>query len=511
MGKRAIIEQRRKAVRLLETTEWTELYDFMARIVRFFLDEEVNVEELCAADGGEIPLQDWISEENVLSLRDIDISAKTYLQLADALQVADEVACGKREGFLWKEKMDWAEVRDIDSLNSESSSRETNILLLPRYKCMWEGASRDKNHRMDVNSLLENSFFVEMKDGKVEGKYTIRNHILNPALFGICMREEVVPYLPIAVSPLTGKIKRDKKKWPKYVIRENGINVNYFGIKDLYEPGQEAQVEQYIERAVCVADKAGNKILVFPEMFGTAKMKEQVIEFLKGKMLKSLYFIVFPSIWEQGEDNKNHNTAYVIDSNGKEWFGQEKLKRYPMKDKDEKKIFLEDIAEGREIHLIYGENYGCIGIAICRSELDRETRDILLQKLNVKLVLCPSWSTGHYEFERSILAGIEMTCNVVWCNTCSALENAGTKGSEKEANKEQVVAIITTFGKNRTLSTMSLDDCRYTVSSECRTDCKGGCVFSGRIYGIEYNKEGKCDDGESSENIIGEEVSANIE
>ena len=424
------------------------------------------------------------------------------------MQLADEMACSKREDFLWREKLDWAETRDMDGLNSEKSRRETNILLLPRYRCMWEGMSRDKNHKMDINSLLENSFYVEVEDGKVEGKYIVRNHILNPAFFGICMREEVVPYLPIAVSPLTNRIKLDEKKCQKYVIQNKDIDVNYFRIKDFYEQSQEMQVTQYIKHAVRKADEEGDKILVFPEMLGTTKMKERIEEFISGEELKSLQFIVFPSIWEQWEDRKNHNTAYVIDSNGKEWFGQEKLKRYPMEDGE--KIFLEDIAEGEEIHLVLGENYGCIGIAICRSELDCETRDILVRKLNVKLILCPSWSTGNYEFERSILAGIEMTCNVAWCNTCSALEPAEAVASKKDAQEEQVVAIITTFGKNREFSTMSLGDCRYT-NSACETDCKGGCVFSGKIYGIEYNKEDEWDDRESIRSSTGEAFSGDVQ
>lgn len=138
-----------------------------------------------------------------------------------------------------------------------------------------------------------------------------------------------------------------------------------------------------------------------------------------------------------------------------------------------------------------------MAIAICRSELDQNIRDLLVKRLNTKLILCPSWSEGSsYEFETSFLAGAEMACNVAWCNTCSAMKNKNQKENDygEKTQDEQTVGIITVFGKNKKRNKLSLDECRFT-NGDCRNQCEGGCIFSKRIYGIvpRENKEEEYD------------------
>lgn len=239
----------------------------------------------------------------------------------------------------------------------------------------------------------------------------------------------------------------------------------------------QAKLTEYIEKVVRRADENGNKILVFPEMLGTVGMKNSLIESIRNVSLSNLHFIVFPSIWECKGRHRNHNTAYVIDYEGNEWFGQEKLRRFPWEKDNE--TFLEDIIEGEEIHIIHCEGYGSIAVAVCRSELDWKVRDLLMQKLNVKLILCPSWTEGRHEFECSIMTGLEHKCNVVWCNTCSALEI--------DKDIPRTVGIITTFGKNKNFSNMSLTDCKFPENN-CLKKCEDGCFYSGRIYGTDYRE-----------------------
>ncbi len=480
-----------RLIDLLDAADVTELYDFMARIIRFFLDrEDISIDALYAgaAEREEALYWDWMLDGNEDSLMCIDIDEKPDLLLLDALQQADQLACEKREDFLWEEGVLAPGIRYMDGLNGEKNREKTNILLLPRYKCIWEGESREEHHRIDINSLLEDSFYVEIEDGKVDGKYTVAVHFLNPHFFDICMKEENTLFLSLAVSPVTDRVKIDGRNCRKYVEEDNGIKVGWFVIHDLYDGQMEETVTQSVKTAVSRADENGDQILVFPEMLGTEAMKESVVEYIKSEEKSHLQFVVFPSIWEFRENHEGHNTAYFIDGNGNEWFGQEKLRRFPLRDK-KNKIFWEDIEEGKEIHLVYGKRYGCMAIAICRSELDQNIRDMLMKRLNVKLVLCPSWSSGSsYEFETSFLTGAEMSCNVAWCNTCSALV------SEKQQD-EQIVGIVTAFGKNREKSKLSLDERRLT-NSDCRIGCEGGCIFSKRIYGIDSKKrkEGESND-----------------
>lgn len=485
---------------LFETAEVLELYDFMACIIRSFLDRtDISIDALYAeaAEDEKDIYWDWQLNGNEDSLLDIDIHEKPDIELLDALQRADQLACKAREEFLWEEGVLAPGLRCMDGLNSEENRKKTNILLLPRYQCIWEGESRDEHHRIDINSLLQDSFYIEVVGGKVNEKYTVTAHFLNPYFYDICSKEEETPFLSLAVSPVTNRVKIDDKNCRKYVETDRGITQRWFAINGLYDEQTERAVTQSVKAAVFKANENRDQVLVFPEMLGTESMKQDVIAFIKSLQKKYLHFIIFPSIWKFDKDHKGQNTAYFIDSSGNEWFGQEKLRRFPLRD-EQGRIYWEDIEEGKEIHLVYGRRYGCMAIAICRSELDQKIRDLLVKGLNAKLILCPSWSAGSsYEFETSFLTGAETTCNVAWCNTCSALKNEEREKNqhEEKAQDEQTVGIITIFGKNKKRSKLSLDECRLTKDS-CEKQCEGGCIFSKRIYGIvpRGNKEGEDDD-----------------
>ncbi|MCX4340517.1 MAG: hypothetical protein OSJ72_12835 [Lachnospiraceae bacterium] len=485
---------------LFEAAEALELYDFMAGIIRSFLDRtDVSIDALYAeaAEAEKDICWDWRLNGNEDSLLDIDIRDKHDVELLDALQWADQLACRAREDFLWEEGVLAPGLRCMDGLNSEENRKKTNILLLPRYQCIWEGESREENHRIDINSLLQNTFYIEIMDGRVNEKYTVLAHFLNPCFYDICSKEETTPFLSLAVSPVTNRVKIDDKNCRKYEETDGSIPQKWFAIDGLYDEQTESAVTQSVKAAVARANENHDQILVFPEMLGTKTMKQDVMAFLQSLQKKYLQFIIFPSIWESGRDHRGKNTAYFIDSSGNEWFGQEKLRRFPLKD-EQGRIYWEDIEEGKEIHLVYGRRYGCMAIAICRSELDQNIRELLVKMLNAKLILCPSWSSGSsYEFETSFLTGAEMACNVAWCNTCSAMKNRNQKENDcgDKRQDEQVVGIITVFGKNSKRSKLSLDECRFT-NGGCGNQCKGGCIFSKRIYGIvpRENKEEEYND-----------------
>jgi len=452
----------------------------MAVIIRYLLNENFEADMAYAvASNHEKNMLEEAEEllEEGFSLTDFSILSDTYksnlVMLPFLLQKLDEKAAKLLEEELWIERLDFESVRCMDSLNSEDNVKATSIIILPRYTCIWEGKSRDEHHAIDINTFLYHSFYVEVNEDKVEGKYTLKNYILNPQDFGLCMDDETELTIPVALSPLTDEVRLDDERYQEY---EKGAFVNYFMIKEL-NGHMQAKLTEYIEKVVRRADENGNKILVFPEMLGTVGMKNSLIESIRNVYLSNLHFIVFPSIWECKGRHRNHNTAYVIDYEGNEWFGQEKLRRFPWEKDNE--TFLEDIIEGEEIHIIHCEGYGSIAVAVCRSELDRKVRDLLMQKLNIKLILCPSWTEGSHEFECSIMTGLEHKCNVVWCNTCSALEI--------DKDTPRTAGIITTFGKNKNFSNMSLTDCKFPENN-CLKKCEDGCFYSGRIYGTDYRE-----------------------
>lgn len=466
------------------------IYNFMAYIIQNLLKKNFKSEEASAiASKSREDMTEQI--EGLLMECDFSVAStdsfldtfgENLMFLALALQRLDELAAEQLEYELWKKKPDFEPFRCIDSLNSQDNRKETGILILPRYACIWEGKSRERNHLNDINTLLKHSHYIKTESGKIDGIYTVKNYILNPSYFALCMNAQNELFLPIAVSPLADWVVM---KDIKYCHRKKGVDVNYFMVEELDEEVQK-ELSVYIEKVMRKSDKNGDKILVFPEMLGTKKTKQMIIEQIRKENFENLHFIVFPSIWEKNGKHKNHNISYILDYEGNEWFGQEKLKRFPWEEGEE--TFLEDIVEGKELHIVHCEGYGSIAVAICRSELDQDTRNLLMQKLNVKLILCPSWTQGSHEFESSIMTGTERSCNVAWCNTCSAL---------KEYNKQgRTVGIITSFGKNRDYSKLSLDGCKFP-EADCQSACKDGCLFSKKIYGTSYN-ELRRKDGESN-------------
>ena len=217
------------------------------------------------------------------------------------------------------------------------------------------------------------------------------------------------------------------------------------------------------------------EILVFPEMLGNRNILSKTRSFLENNNFNYPKIIVFPSIWEKGEEyNRNYNC--VINYEGTVLFEQDKLRRFSLDNN-----CIEDIREGKVINILHIEGYGNIGVLICRSELDNEIRHILIHTLGVKLILCSSWTPGvSYEFATSIMAGAVYGCNTVWCNSCSALR-------DKQFIKKEI-GIISPYGKNKIYSHTTLDD--YTFPKEnCSHNCESGCIYDDKIFGIDYRVE----------------------
>lgn len=103
----------------------------------------------------------------------------------------------------------------------------------------------------------------------------------------------------------------------------------------------------------------------------------------------------------------------------------------------------------------------------------------ILDEKATKLLEEELWTEGSHEFECSIMTGLEHQCNVAWCNTCSALEI--DKGIPR------TVGMITTFGKNKNFSNMTLEGCKFP-GTNCLNKCENGCFYSGRIYGTDYTE-----------------------
>lgn len=223
-----------------------EIYNYMAIIIRILLERNFIADKAYAvADNN----KERIEEDMEKLLRNNSFSLKLTTQqlikmesipLVILLQMLDKRAIEELKQRLWSD-INFDNIYSAENgLNSMDNILETNIMVLPRYRCIWDGASREKHHMIDINTFLENSFFVEVSNAKVEGKYEVINHFLNPRYFELCYDEKSELYLKLAMSPLTKDITL---KLDKFFDVEDGAPVNYFMIEELSMEEQDKLID----------------------------------------------------------------------------------------------------------------------------------------------------------------------------------------------------------------------------------------------------------------------------
>lgn len=468
-----------------------EIYDTMAAIISY-LNRKADPEKLYASsdsavEKNEVKLKELYSNKDRLdginSRRLFEENKSDFVFLTVLLQFLDEKGYLLRKREWQTDVFSFEDMRCIDGLNSAENQRETHILLIPRYYCIWDGHSKEKNHILDMNIYMEYSYFVEIDEGKVQHQYTIKNYILDTGVYGVCPDDQRELFVTPGLSPVSKNILLDVRK---YEEQAGGYNSNYFVVEPLSSK-YEGDIRQRIRKVLRDADRDGVDLLVFPEMLGSENLIRYLSDTLEDEPLRNIKFFVAPSVWKKQGKHNNTNISYVINFEGNLWFGQDKLKPFPMRQQEG--TYIEDIRDCDTIHIIHCYGYGSIAVPICRSQLDEKIKDILIRKLNVKLLLCPSWSTGNYEFETSIMSGAERCCNTVWCNTCSAL-------ADKTA-EDKVIGIITGYGKNRIYSDNSFSKRKFPDQDNeedepgrgCTNCREKGCYYVKRIYGTDYTED----------------------
>lgn len=480
-------------------------YDYIARIIRIFLAKKVSMERIYTSNMEKIKTEEEkiyqiLSIEEPIDLeRLIDFMKEDYVCLLVLMIRLDELAYEKREKQWWEEDLSFEDQICIEGLNSPESRSVTNLVLIPRYSCIWEGKSREEHHRLDINTFLKYSYCIELKDGKINGRFWLKNHILNPQIYGIHMNNSNELYLTVGLSPVSSQIVL---KDIKYSEETDGYCSNYFMI-DEYSKEEKEFLRNIVTKILLKADKEEIDIFVFPEMLGTEEMVSYISKKLYETPLKNIKFVVLPSIWKKSDvRHKSINFCYVMNCFGDIWYSQGKFDPFPWNDKKGEK-YLEDIEPCDTVHMVHCNGLGSAAVVICRSELEEDTRDILIRNLNIKLLLCPSWSTGNFEFETSIMSGAERCSNTVWCNTCSALNEKG--------QEDKIIGIVSGYGKKKLYSTNSLEGrtfpCKHigtecvelksevsdsgqiAVQNICISNCESGCYFSQKIYGTDFVAE----------------------
>lgn len=190
-------------------------------------------------------------------------------------------------------------------------------------------------------------------------------------------------------------------------------------------------LEQEIIRNMEYSGTHDVDILVFPEMLGSQEMLNNVLDFFQQNRDKKVPpLVVFPSIWEKTEDDRNNTNVSCLLLDGRQiMFRQNKRICFYYKDKDGTKVF-EDINRDPNVpdilNVLHVDGIGRICIIICYDYLHNENREMIRKLIKPTLICCPSFSTGSFNFQILQESGYYAGCNSIWCNTCSAANAAGS-------------------------------------------------------------------------------------
>ncbi len=354
-------------------------------------------------------------------------------------------------------------IRFEKGLNSDASRELTNLTIIPRFKTSWEGSGEDREILSDsFNRILNRSRYVELENSLVAGKYKVNSVIISRnASINRKTRKRDESVIRIGMCPMSMDFELQK---------EENTDIYFYqkpwGVDDIN------RINDILLKAISKAEEERLNILIFPEMLGYPKIEMQAYKYMHQINCQYLKLVVLPTVWEK-VDGEGHNTAYLVHS-GKvaTIFSQEKL--VPFYDDEVK----EAIVPADEINLLFDEVHGCIGILICKSELEDSVRNLFVRDLGVKLIICPSWSPGTHSFETTTLANAQWNANVIWTNTCSAFKSKTNKNLIK-----QPVCIVTHYWKAPGRNNLHPE--KFYPLKMCSKECQNGklCLFVTEIKG----------------------------
>lgn len=321
------------------------------------------------------------------------------------------------------------EYEEIEGLND--NWKETGISILKRVSCAWQV----HNIGSCEESLFYNFYYIEMQED-----IKISNHVLQ----GSSVLKSGKSNLRVAISPLT------KEEVVVFSEPYERVNIHtkqkqhYFRVETIKNT---EWLEQEIIRNMEYSGTHDVDILVFPEMLGSQEMLNNVLDFFQQNQDKKVPpLVVFPSIWEKTEDDRNNTNVSCLLLDGRQiMFRQNKRICFYYKDKDGTKVF-EDINRDPNVpdilNVLHVDGIGRICIIICYDYLHNENREMIRKLIKPTLICCPSFSTGSFNFQILQESGYYAGCNCIWCNTCSA---ANAADSDKNF---EIVGGIGTLSKN---------------------------------------------------------------
>lgn len=419
----------------------------------------------------------WVFSENSVDIEDvnryvIDILSKEKETRTKMNSFKILYLIGGLNGFLMTSlyhKSKHGTIKESGILNNNSN--ECGIALFKKAKALWEHRSGGTEKGLNYTNLLSN-FYVQDLKMKEKSGYKYENIWCLQDFKTEIEQIQDNKALTIGMTGLS-----DLKPF-KIILGENGLN-NTFKVQLL--PEFEEQIIPKIISIIKKACKDSVDILIFPEMLGSKKINGKIQDTLFElycNEIKTPLFVIAPSVWDS---NKNELT--VFNHTGEEILVQPKFVPYQHEEDGVK--YVEDLEYNSTIKVLHIDGLGRVIFPICKSFISPSFKDIT-EVTKPLLILCPSYSTGYYDFEVEANSFSSVDCNVVWSNCCRALKHpkdtskiTDTKVSDTAKNKEPLLGFITQNGNiYKPMEVFSLDECCKEYNEN---GCKNDCLKKGEI------------------------------
>ena len=331
-----------------------------------------------------------------------------------------------------------------------NTNRETTGLgLLPRCSCVWE-----RNHRLShsYNRLDNFLFHFLLMENSILGELIDKHIFLTNDMFPDF---SVHKQLKIAASA----VRAEKHFAFEYYTKDD---IQCFSIR--YDKSTAEKDNEEIWRMLRKSGDEKSDIMVFPEVLGNCETEDYIRQKLsllsaeENNRIPSL--IILPSVM-----NHNMNTVTVLDRFGNVIRRQNK--QYPFCLEHDGAVWMEDIRTNMVVNILHYEGIGRIAILICKDFLTTKYMEQLMRCFKLTLIIVPSFSTGSYDFCQSFDVCAHDDCNVIWINSCAAME----KG--KEANFKNIGYVRKRIGRSEDDSQKlcEMPTCEGAFTGNCRQDC----------------------------------------
>ena len=366
-----------------------------------------------------------------------------YFAIVGLIQILDEAV----ESLLKKKIAEFQ--ADDFSVVLNTNRETTGIGLLPRTSCVWERKHRLSHSYNRMDNFLFNMLLME---NTILGELIDKHFFLKKDLFPKFAK---TGSLKIAATPLRLERRFD-------VVPYSEDKVQFFKIA--YDESDHEIENALVWEKIVTASKNESDIIVFPEMLGNPEMTGYITEKLKSvsdeerENIPSL--IILPSFWE-----KKGNSVTILDKFGNIICRQSK--QNPFRADLNGTGFLEGILSSLVVNIFHYEGIGRIAILICKDFLTTKYMEQLMRCFKLTLIIVPSFSTGSYDFRQSSDLCAHDDCNVVWINTCAALE----KG--KEPNFENIGYVRKRISRTDDEAQMlcKMPICAGAFKGQCNHDC----------------------------------------